>query len=133
MKKENSASRLEVWAMGYINVPAVRNDKDQTAQIIQIEPGVGENFMVEVLDEDLAKTEQHPDDRKCWTCIYGHRQIGEGPCENCKMFNLWEPDPRTCAYCETCKYSENDRQKSPCAYCKYNHDSRWEPKEGEKK
>ena len=100
MKKTHTRSRLEVWAAHYINNPRKRSEADKKATIIQIEPGN--------TPENYIVEAMDPD---------------PAPAEQ-------HPQDMTTAYCMTCKHDDNDRQKSPCAYCRYNHDSRWEAKEG---
>lgn len=50
MKRTREDTRLEIWGANYINEVHGRLDEDENVQIIQIEPGNGNDYIVEVLD-----------------------------------------------------------------------------------
>ena len=46
-------SRIEIWCGKYINnYHDIRNEADKNARIVQIERGYGDEYIVEVLDEE---------------------------------------------------------------------------------
>ena len=46
-------SRIEIWGGKYINnYHNIRNEADKNARIVQIERGYGDDYIVEVLDEE---------------------------------------------------------------------------------
>ena len=48
-------SRIEVWNSEYINNKSKRRDEDQYVEIIQIEHGIDDDYMVEVIDKYKLK------------------------------------------------------------------------------
>ena len=49
MRKERNDSVVEVWDRDYINFPNERNEEDKEAQIIQIEHGHEDDYIVEIV------------------------------------------------------------------------------------
>lgn len=49
MQKERNDSVVEVWDRDYINFPNERNEEDKEAQIIQIEHGHEDDYIVEIV------------------------------------------------------------------------------------
>lgn len=53
MKRIYPDSRVEIWGGKYLNNPSIREYKDKTARVVQIEPGSEPgNYIVEVIDDD---------------------------------------------------------------------------------
>ena len=48
-------SRIEIWNSEYINNKSKRRDEDQYVEIIQIEHGIDDDYMVEVIDKHNLK------------------------------------------------------------------------------
>ena len=48
-------SRIEIWNSEYINNKSKRRDEDQYVEIIQIEHGINDDYMVEVIDKYKLK------------------------------------------------------------------------------
>ena len=48
-------SRIEIWNSEYINNKSKRRDEDQYVEIIQIEHGINDDYMVEVIDKYRLK------------------------------------------------------------------------------
>ena len=49
MRKERNDSIVEVWDRDYVNFPDKRNEEDREAQIIQIEHGYEDDYIVEIV------------------------------------------------------------------------------------
>ena len=49
MRKERNDSIVEVWDRDYVNFPDERNEEDKEAQIIQIEHGYEDDYIVEIV------------------------------------------------------------------------------------
>ena len=48
-------SRIEVWSSEYINDKSKRQEEDKYVEIIQIEHGIDDDYMVEVIDKYKLK------------------------------------------------------------------------------
>lgn len=57
MIKTRSDSRIEIWSANYISKLNERFDEDKNVDIIQIEPGNGDNkgYIVEVVNKENEK------------------------------------------------------------------------------
>ena len=56
MIKINPKSEIQIWSGEYVNDEfGCRRENDKNATVIQIEPGQGSNYMVEILLEEEEK------------------------------------------------------------------------------
>lgn len=56
MKKTYRNSKIVIWDKDRINSELTRSDKNQKDCIIQVEPGCGDNYIIELIDGDAVGT-----------------------------------------------------------------------------
>lgn len=56
MKKTYKNSKIVIWDKHRINSELTRSDKNQKDCIIQVEPGYGDNYIIELIDDDAVGT-----------------------------------------------------------------------------
>lgn len=56
MKKIYRNSRIVIWDKDQINSKLTKSDKNQKYYIIQVEPGCGDNYIIELINSDAVGT-----------------------------------------------------------------------------